>query len=69
MGLQAAYELGLGRILTLERSAENYIQLPLQAQLRWRSSSRVKQTIFEKSSQTDFSKVSIRVQQGFLLYS
>jgi hypothetical protein len=68
-GLSRPFELGIRWILCLERSPWNSLQL-----YNWRvfcltPSSTRNMTIFEKSSGTDFWKVSIWLQQGFHLYS
>ena len=60
--------LRLGRILPLELLGENSLKLSRLDFFHLTSSSVHNGSIFEYSFQTDFRKVPIRLQQGFLLY-
>lgn len=64
MAISGASGLRLGRILSPDRSAENFLQLSRLDFFHLTSSSGRNGSIFENSVQTDFRKVPIRFQQG-----
>jgi hypothetical protein len=69
LGLTQPSGLGIKRIFYLERLPWNSLKLCSWRVFRLMPSSTRNVTIFEKSSNTDFRKVPIWLQQGFHLYS